>query len=131
MLGVCSRDQEREAGLAGAVGTQPGATLGAGLQWTAQNWYSAIPQPWITPWFLLRNKDISVLIGGQLAPCALLLWSLMVVDGRDLLTSHLVVPHQLPEKDLRALSPCPTLREVIGVGLQRLLSTWGSWSPAL
>lgn len=26
-LDVCSRDQEREAGLAGAVGTQPGATL--------------------------------------------------------------------------------------------------------
>lgn len=92
---------------------------GAGLWWTAQNWYSAFSQPWITPWFLLRNKDLSVLTGGQLAPCALLLWSLMVVDRRVFLTPHLVVPHQLQEKDLPALSPCPTLREVIGVGLQR------------
>lgn len=92
---------------------------GAGLQWTAQTWYSAFSQSWITPWFLLRNKDLSVLTGGQLTPCALLLWSLMVVDRQVLLTSHLVVPHQLHEKDLPALSPCPTLREVIGVGVQR------------
>lgn len=91
---------------------------GAGLQWTAQNCYSAFSQPWITPWFLLRNKDLSALTGGQLVPCALLLWSLMVVDRRVLLTSHLVVPHQLQMEDLPALSPCPTLREVIGVGLQ-------------
>lgn len=27
VLGVCSRDQEREAGLADATGTRPGATL--------------------------------------------------------------------------------------------------------
>lgn len=43
----------------------------------------------------------------------------MVVDRPVLLTSHLVVPHQRQEKDLPALSPCPTLWEVIGVGLQR------------
>lgn len=35
VLGVCSRDQEREAGLADAAGTLPGATLeqaSSGLQ---------------------------------------------------------------------------------------------------
>lgn len=44
--------------------------------------------------------------------------SLMVVARRVLLTSHLVVSHQRQEKDLPALPPCPTLWEVIGVGLQ-------------
>lgn len=43
----------------------------------------------------------------------------MAVDRLVLLTSHLLVPHQLQEKDLPALSPCPTLWEVTGVGLQR------------
>lgn len=64
----------------------------------------------MTPWFSFRNKDLRALTRGQLAPCALLLWSLMGVDRLVLLTPHLVVPHQL--------SSCPTLWEVTGDGLQ-------------
>lgn len=76
VLGVYSTDPGREARLIG------GASAGATLEQASSRPHRAgtLPSPWMTPWFLPRNKDLRAFTWGQLAPCVLMVWSLMGVD---------------------------------------------------